>query len=41
MAPRRLEGGVEVLRELGSVLRMSEAEAAPARPTPTPTRTRR
>jgi len=28
MAPRQLEGGVEVLRELGSVLRLSEADAA-------------
>ncbi len=28
MAPRQFEGGVEVLRELGSVLRMSEEEAA-------------
>jgi NADH-quinone oxidoreductase subunit D len=28
MRPRSVEGGVEVLRELGSVLRMSEAEAA-------------
>jgi len=28
MAPRALEGGVEVLREVGSVLRMTEAEAA-------------
>jgi NADH-quinone oxidoreductase subunit D len=28
MGPRRLEGGTEVLREVGSVLRMSEAEAA-------------
>ena len=28
MLPRRFEGGVEVLRELGSVLRMSEQEAA-------------
>jgi NADH-quinone oxidoreductase subunit D len=28
MGPRKLEGGVEVLRELGCVLRLSEAEAA-------------
>ncbi len=28
MAPRDIAGGVEVLREVGSVLRMSEAEAA-------------
>ena len=40
MRPRSVEGGVEVLRELGSVLRMSEAEAAdlgnasPTRPRP-------
>ena len=31
MLPRSMEGGVEVLRELGSVLRMSEAEAASPR----------
>ena len=31
MAPRTLAGGVEVLRELGSVLRLSEADAARAR----------
>jgi NADH-quinone oxidoreductase subunit D len=28
MAPRPIAGGIEVLREVGSVLRMSEAEAA-------------
>jgi len=28
MMPRRFEGGIQVLRELGSVLRMSEKEAA-------------
>jgi NADH-quinone oxidoreductase subunit D len=28
MVPRRMEGGVEVLRELGSVLRLSEADAS-------------
>ena len=28
MAPRDMAGGVEVLRELGSVLRLSEAEVA-------------
>ena len=32
MAPRALAGGVEVLREVGSVLRMSEAEAAEPAP---------
>ena len=34
MRPRSVEGGVEVLRELGSVLRLSEAEVAnlPAEP---------
>ena len=32
MSSRPLEGGVEVLREVGSVLRMSEAEAAEAAP---------
>ncbi len=28
MAPRDIAGGVEVLREVGSVLRMSEADVA-------------
>ena len=32
MLPRRYEGGVEVLRELGSVLRLSEQEAAALEP---------